>query len=194
MIFSIDHITLTCSNSHQACRSLKAMGYKENFSALNVPNPMIKQSLMRKWSASHDLFFFEKPHSFNIEVIKYELVCDGTTFFSPVLGNTEYSSDNESPLIVQDKSYWKVRWPGLKTGFFITDRADMIGKTIIIFAGNLELAYKFWSLFGLKILKKEPSHYLGVFQTPFPKRFFLSFLVAKGYARKPLLIWPGLIV
>jgi hypothetical protein len=156
MIFSIDHITLTCSDAEQACSYVKAMGYKENFSALDVSNPLIKRNLMRDWCDRHDLFFFEKPGSFNIEVIKYEHVHNGVNFLSPVLENAQHPFTDESLLAVE----------------------EMSGKTIIVFAENLEMAYQFWSLFGLKVLKKEHDHYWCVFRTPFSQEIF--FIMSSG--------------
>lgn len=146
MILSIDHIALTCSDSSRACQYLTSMGYKERFAAVNVPNPVIKKNLSQTWCATHDLLFFEKPDSFNIEVIKYDAVYEGKSFLTPVFEHAEY----------------------------------VPGKTIIISAVDLERAYQFWSLFGIKVLTKERDHYVCVFQTPFSKEVF--FIIALSQA------------
>jgi hypothetical protein len=144
MIFSMDHLALTCSHAGLACRYLKDMGYREVFSAPGVANPLIKKGLMKQWTVSHDLFFFERPEGFSIEVIRYKAVHNGRNFLSPVFENG----------------------------------GMVIGKTIGITAADLEASYQFWSLFGIKALKKEAGRYECTFKTPFSPEVF--FTIAGG--------------
>jgi len=140
MIFAIDHIAFTCSDTDEICRRLKEMGYKETFSEIGLANPEIKKGLMKRWTPLHDMFFFEKPPGLNIEVIRYDAVYGGKSFLS--LG--------DGPLFS--------------------------GNKIIITAPDLEHSYRFWSLFGVKMIKKHDNLYECIFQTPFSRgiAFFLK--------------------
>lgn len=55
--------------------------------------------------------------------------------------------------------------------------AKPLGESIELFAKDLEAGYGFWSLLGLKLVRKEPDHYRCSFCTPFSPE--VSFIISR---------------
>jgi len=186
MIIHIDHVALELNDWQRGARLLSDLGYNPKFCESGLQNPAIKKELTKNFSDAHDLYFFYKTGSFNIELLCYGLNCQNrgrNGYIMPVMENIP------AKLIVKKSvasSVATAAISGLAVPIYLKDNKELSEfrfNKFVIPTNYLEASLRFWQLFGFKRSSLFNNWEKLSFATPWQKDGYQIFLQPVNYRR-----------
>ncbi len=181
MIFNIDHIAVTPSSIEKSIEFLRLAGYTLKFKEKNLRNPSVKKPFMAEDHLYHDLFFYTKDNSFNIEIINYGTKPKKVSPIVPLFSNFQELDIKFSLLHkrkIQSFILKEVYVDGFEKVLVEEDiSSNFIFNKVFWYVNNVRNSILFWNFFGFKTVEFSPSFGHLEFKTHLYGKTFHIFLV-----------------
>jgi len=187
MIIQIDHIALATSNFEKSTRLLSSLSYQNKFCENGVKNPRIKKGLVKNYLGTHNLSFFLKGGSLNIELLNHVGNRGENGYITPLFENVpdelvrkRYTGD----------LFEQAEINGLDIPVYVKKNSKISGfrfNKLVIKTNRVEDSINFWRNFGFKKKGSLSGMAILEFASFYPKHVYQIYLQPEGASGKYLL-------
>ncbi len=156
MILQIDHVAFACTDIEKKVRSLKGWGYQDQFVEAEISNPLIKRSLMRRFSQKQTMVLMRNPGSFAVELLDHGHVNEQHGSFTPIVEN--FSKDfvkSTSGHKICGQSFEKALCLSLDCEMYFTESEKFQFNKVVLKTNDLKASVKFWKNFGFQVASED---------------------------------------